>query len=223
MHTAGVLLLAGLLALFGQRLVRLMRQRLEAETELRAARDALASLNATLEKLALQDGLTGLANRRQFDVSLGNEFSRATRQGTPLGLAMIDVDHFKAYNDHYGHAAGDDCLRAVARAIRQQTPKRAGDLAARYGGEEMAVLLPNTDAAGTEAVAERMRAAVAALQLPHAGSPLGIVTISGGAASLVPRRGVDHATMLVEQADGALYAAKGAGRNRVRRHDAEGT
>lgn len=218
-RTGGVLLLAGLLALFGQRLVRQMRQRLQAEEELREARDALAGLNATLEKLALQDGLTGLANRRQFDASLGTEFSRAARQRMPLGLAMIDVDNFKAYNDHYGHSAGDDCLRAVTGAIRQHTPKRAGDLAARYGGEEMAVLLPNTDAAGTEAVAEQMRAAVEALQLPHAGSPLGIVTISGGVASIVPLRGIDDTAVLVERADQALYAAKGAGRNRVRRHD----
>ncbi|HEX8602930.1 MAG TPA: sensor domain-containing diguanylate cyclase [Pseudoduganella sp.] len=223
-RTAGVLVLAGLLALFGRRLVRQMRQRLQAEAELREARDALADLNATLEKLALQDGLTGLANRRQFDVSLGNEFSRAARQGTPLGLAMIDVDNFKAYNDRYGHSAGDDCLRAVTRAIRQQTPKRAGDLAARYGGEEMAVLLPNTDTAGTAAVAGQMRAAVEALQLPHAGSPLGIVTISCGIASIVPRRGVDAAALLVECADAALYAAKDAGRNCVRWHgDAGGS
>jgi diguanylate cyclase (GGDEF)-like protein len=217
-RTAGVLLLAGLVALFGQRLVRQMRQRLQAEDALRKARDELAGMNATLEKLALQDGLTGLANRRQFDVSLGNEFSRAARQGTPLGLALIDVDNFKAYNDRYGHSAGDDCLRAVTRAIRQHTPKRAGDLAARYGGEEMVVLLPNTDATGTAAVAEQMREAVEALQLPHAGSPLGIVTISAGVASFVPRRGADDPAVLVKRADEALYAAKGAGRNRVRRH-----
>ncbi|GGY14051.1 diguanylate cyclase [Massilia dura] len=218
-RTAGVLSLAALLALFGQRLVRQMRRRLQAEQELREARDALADLNATLEKLALQDGLTGLANRRQFDLSLGTELSRAARQATPLGLAMIDVDHFKAYNDHYGHSAGDDCLRAVARAIRQHTPKRAGDLAARYGGEEMTVLLPNTDEAGTGAVAEKMREAVEALRLPHAGSPLGIVTISGGVAAIVPRRGDDRAGVLVEHADRALYAAKDAGRNRVLRHE----
>jgi diguanylate cyclase (GGDEF)-like protein len=214
-HTAGVLVLAALLALFGQRLVRQMRRRLQVEAQLREARDSLASLNATLEKLALQDGLTGLANRRQFDVSLGNEFSRATRHGAPLALAMIDVDHFKAYNDRYGHGAGDACLRALAQAILRETPGRAGDLAARYGGEEMAVLLPNTDSAGAHAVAERMRAAIAALALPHAGSPLGIVTISAGVAALVPRRGVDAPAALLELADRALYAAKEGGRNRV--------
>ncbi|QGZ39507.1 diguanylate cyclase (GGDEF)-like protein [Pseudoduganella flava] len=214
-HTAGVIVLAALLALFGQRLVRQMRRRLQVESKLREARDSLAGLNAALEKLALQDGLTGLANRRQFDVSLGNEFSRATRHGAPLALAMIDVDHFKAYNDRYGHGAGDICLRAAAQAIRRQTPGRAGDLAARYGGEEMAVLLPNTDVAGAHAVAERMREAIAALALPHAGSPHGIVTISAGVAAMVPRRGVDAASALLELADRALYAAKAAGRNRV--------
>jgi len=215
LHSLGVVALAALLALFGQRLIGQMRRRLEAERELRQARDALASLNATLEKMALQDGLTGLANRRQLDVSLGNEFSRATRQGTSLALALIDVDHFKLFNDRYGHSAGDDCLRAISRAIRQQTPKRAGDLAARYGGEELAVLLPNTDIAGAWAVAERMRQAVEALQLPHADSAQGIVTISAGVAALVPRRGVDAATTLIEAADKALYAAKSAGRNQV--------
>ncbi|TWI64351.1 diguanylate cyclase (GGDEF)-like protein [Pseudoduganella lurida] len=217
-RSAAVLVLTALLALFGNRLVRQMRRRLQVEAELRQTRDALATLNATLEKLALQDGLTGLANRRQFDVSLGNEFSRAMRQGAPLALAMIDVDHFKAYNDRYGHAAGDDCLRAVTEAVRLQTPRRAGDLAARYGGEELAVLLPNTDGEGALAVAERIRAAVENLALEHAGSPLGIVTISAGVATLVPRRGADHASTLLEAADRALYAAKAAGRNRVMRH-----
>jgi diguanylate cyclase (GGDEF)-like protein len=215
LHTLGVLLLAGLLALFGQRLIAQMRRRLEVERELRDARDALAGLNATLEKMALQDGLTGLANRRQLDVSLANEFSRAVRQGSSLALALIDVDHFKRFNDRYGHGAGDECLRAVSQAIRQQTPRRPGDLAARYGGEELAILLPNTDAVGARAVAERMRDAVELLQVAHEDSPLGIVTISAGVAALVPRRGVDSITTLLDAADRALYAAKQAGRNRV--------
>ena len=214
-HSLGVLLLAGLLALFGRRLIGQMRRRLEAERELRAARDALAGLNATLEKMALQDGLTGLANRRQLDVSLANEFSRAVRHGSPLALALIDVDHFKRYNDRYGHSAGDDCLRAISAAIRQQTPRRPGDLAARYGGEELAILLPNTDSAGAWAVAERMREAVEALQIAHEDSPQGIVTISAGVAAMVPRRGIDSETTLFDDADKALYCAKSAGRNRV--------
>jgi diguanylate cyclase (GGDEF)-like protein len=215
LHTLGVLVLAILLALFGARLIHQIDLRLEAEKELLKARDALESLNGTLEKLALQDGLTGLANRRQFDVTLGNEFNRATRSGSTLAFIMIDVDCFKQYNDLYGHAAGDDCLRAVSKTIRMVTPKRPGDLAARYGGEEIGILLPNTDAEGARAVAERVRRAVADMQFPHASSPHGIVTISAGVAAMAPHRGGDTPAMLVEMADRALYAAKSAGRNRV--------
>jgi diguanylate cyclase (GGDEF)-like protein len=128
---------------------------------------------------------------------------------------MIDVDYFKQYNDINGHSAGDDCLRAISKTIRMLTPKRPGDLAARYGGEEIGILLPNTDAAGAAAVAERIRAAIAALGMPHAGSPRAVVTISAGVAAMVPERGVGSPAMLVEAADQALYAAKSAGRNRV--------
>lgn len=215
LHSFGVLVLAGLLALFGRRLIRQIQLRLQAEKELLQARDALASLNETLEKLALQDGLTGLANRRQFDVTLGNEFARATRSGISLALIMIDVDCFKQYNDMYGHAAGDDCLRAVSKTIRMVTPKRPGDLAARYGGEEIGILLPNTDLDGAKAVAERVRRAVADMLFPHAASPHGMVTISAGVAAMTPQRGCDTAAMLVQMADKALYAAKSQGRNRV--------
>ncbi|MRV71138.1 diguanylate cyclase [Duganella sp. FT92W] len=215
LHAFGVLVLAGLLALFGRRLIRQIELRLQAEKELTQARDALASLNETLEKLALQDGLTGLANRRQFDVTLGNEFNRAIRAGTSLAFIMIDVDCFKQYNDMYGHAAGDDCLRAVSKTIRMVTPKRPGDLAARYGGEEIGILLPNTDLAGAMAVAERVRRTVADLLYPHGGSPHGMVTISAGVAALAPERGGDTPAMLMEMADKALYVAKSMGRNRV--------
>jgi diguanylate cyclase (GGDEF)-like protein len=216
-HTSGVLALAALLAFLGYRLIRQIKLRLHAEEELRQARDALASLNTTLEKLALQDGLTGLANRRQFDATLGKEFSRAMRQGSPLAFAMIDVDYFKRFNDRYGHSAGDDCLRSVANAIRGQTPTRTGDLAARYGGEEIGILLPNTDEDGAWAVAERMRIAVLALRLEHGDSPLGMISISAGVAAVVPERGNDDPAVLIEAADRALYAAKNAGRNRVAR------
>ena len=216
LHTSGVLALAALLAWFGHRLIRQIKLRLHAEEELRQARDALASLNATLEKLALQDGLTGLANRRQFDATLAKEFSRAARQRTSLAFAMIDVDYFKRFNDRYGHSAGDDCLRSVANAIRGQTPTRSGDLAARYGGEEIGILLPNTDEDGAWAVAERMRIAVLALRLEHGDSPLGMISISAGVAAVVPERDDDPA-ILIEAADRALYAAKNAGRNRVGR------
>jgi diguanylate cyclase (GGDEF)-like protein len=215
LHSCGVLLLAVLLALFGKRLIRQIELRLQAEKELLQARDALESLNRSLEKLALQDGLTGLANRRQFDVTLGNEFSRAMRAGAELAFIMIDVDNFKQFNDMYGHSAGDDCLRALSKTIRSQTPKRPGDLAARYGGEEIGILLPLTNLAGAQAVAERVRKAIADLRIPHAGSAFGVVTISAGVAAMKPQRGVDVPGTLIEAADQALYAAKGAGRNRV--------
>jgi diguanylate cyclase (GGDEF)-like protein len=163
----------------------------------------------------MSDGLTGLANRRQFDVTLGNEFSRAMRHESTLAFIMIDVDYFKQYNDLYGHSAGDEVLRSVSKLIRALTPKRPGDLTARYGGEEVGILLPNTDLAGAQAVAERIRAAVQNLQMAHNGSPFGVVTLSAGVATIAPQRGVHMAGMLVEAADKALYVAKSAGRNQV--------
>ena len=215
LHSLGVVLLAAMIALFGKRLIRQIELRVEAEAELVKARDALESVNRTLERQAMQDGLTGLANRRQFDVTLGNEFSRAMRHQDTLAFVMIDVDYFKQYNDRYGHSAGDDCLRAVSKTIRALTPKRPGDLTARYGGEEIGILLPNTDAGGAYAVAERIRAAVEELQIPHAGSRCGVVTVSAGVATIAPKRGEHQPMMVVEAADKALYAAKSAGRNRV--------
>lgn len=214
-RSLGVVVLAALLGFFGKRLVDQIRLRARAEAELRAARDALASANRTLERQAMSDGLTGLANRRQFDVTLGNEFSRALRQQATLAFIMIDVDYFKQYNDLYGHSAGDEVLRTISKLIRALTPKRPGDLTARYGGEEIGILLPYTDLAGARAVAERIREAVAQLQLPHAGSPFGLVTLSAGVATITPQRNVDQPGMLVEAADKALYVAKSAGRNRV--------
>jgi len=214
-RSIGVVVLAALIGFFGKRLVDQIKLREQAEAELRKARDALESANRTLERQAMQDGLTGLANRRQFDVTLGNEFSRATRHGGTLAFIMIDVDYFKQYNDVYGHSAGDEVLRAVSKLIRALTPKRPGDLSARYGGEEIGILLPNTDLHGAEAVAERIRRAVADLQLPHSGSSFGHVTLSAGVATITPKRGVHLSSMLVEAADKALYAAKSEGRNRV--------
>ena len=215
LHSLGVVLLAALLGFFGKRLIAQIHLRVEAEAELLRARDALESANRTLERQAMQDGLTGLANRRQFDVTLGNEFSRAMRHQDTLAFVMIDVDFFKQYNDLYGHSAGDDCLRSVSKLIRALTPKRPGDLTARYGGEEIGILLPNTDAGGAQAVAERIRQAIQNLRIAHSGSPLGVVTVSAGVATVAPVRGQHIAGMLVEAADKALYAAKSAGRNRV--------
>jgi diguanylate cyclase (GGDEF)-like protein len=214
-RSIGVVVLAALLGFFGKRLVDQIKLRVQVEAELRLARDALESANHTLERQAMSDGLTGLANRRQFDVTLGNEFSRAMRHQDTLAFIMIDVDYFKQYNDMYGHSAGDEVLRAVSKLIRALTPKRPGDLTARYGGEEVGILLPNTDLAGAQAVAERIRAAVQNLQMAHNGSPFGVVTLSAGVATIAPQRGVHMASMLVEAADKALYVAKSAGRNQV--------
>jgi len=193
----------------------LMRERKDAESELDQARLNLESMNKALERLAMEDDLTGLANRRQFDLSLQEEFSRAMRNGDSLALVMIDVDHFKQYNDIYGHLAGDQCLRKVGRVIKAQQA-RAGDLMARYGGEEVAILLPGADEAGAIAVADRIRVAVRQLGLLHEGNEAGIVTISAGVSAFVPIRDVDAADKLMRAADKALYLAKSEGRDCIR-------
>ena len=186
-------------------------------TERKAAEERLATLNAELAHVAASDALTGLANRRRFDEALVTEWRRAARDGSRLSLLMIDVDRFKLYNDAYGHPEGDACLRAVAAALRDLV-RRPGDLVARYGGEELAVLLPCTDPAGATKVAERCRAAVAALARPHGGNVAcgGIVTVSVGCATAGPAetRDAEPAT-LVEAADTRLYEAKRTGRDRV--------
>jgi diguanylate cyclase (GGDEF)-like protein/PAS domain S-box-containing protein len=175
----------------------------------------LAAANRRLEQLALQDGLTGLANRRRFDDVLLHEFARARRDMTHLGLVLVDIDYFKAYNDIYGHLAGDDCLRGVARAV-QGALLRPGDLAARYGGEEIVLLLPGADHYGTIVAAQRIIAAIEALRVPHRGSPFGIVTASAGVSSLLPTDSDATPTALLFTADQALYRAKAEGRNRIR-------
>jgi diguanylate cyclase (GGDEF)-like protein len=171
--------------------------------------------NRTLANLARLDGLTGVSNRRHFDETLAEEFRRARRTGMPLGLIMMDVDHFKAFNDRYGHPAGDECLRRVA-SVLEKTVCRPGDKAFRYGGEEFAVLLPATPLEGARVIAEKILRSVAALALEHLGSPHGIVTLSAGVASALPMRDDDLASQLIETADHALYDAKKAGRNRVK-------
>jgi diguanylate cyclase (GGDEF)-like protein len=170
--------------------------------------------NKMLLTLARRDGLTGLSNRRHFDELLVQEFRRARRQELPLSLLMLDVDCFKGFNDTFGHPAGDDCLRRVSAAVRE-TLKRPGDTAARYGGEELAVLLPATDLTGAMVIGEQMRVAVASLAIAHPGSPFGHVTISVGAADMLPLLVSDKAADLLCAADQALYQAKKTGRNRV--------
>lgn len=214
-HTGGVILLTLIVGFVGWRLVRQMELQNRTEAELRRARDALEKLNKTLNTLAMEDGLTGLANRRQFDVTLDNEFSRAMRDASTLALILIDVDCFKQYNDIYGHAAGDECLQTIGRTIASLAARRPGDLAARYGGEELAVLLPKTDVAAAAVLAEKIRSAVRDLEIVHAGMPGGFVTLSAGVDAFSPAETPSPPKELIQSADRALYAAKMAGRNRV--------
>jgi diguanylate cyclase (GGDEF)-like protein len=186
----------------------------EAKATAEAANLALEEANRALHALALQDALTGLSNRRHFDRALDQEFRRSVRAGIPLGMILLDVDKFKQFNDLYGHQAGDACLQAIARSIPPLL-NRPGDIAARYGGEEIALLLPGTTLAGARGLAERVAFAVRKLAIPHAGSAHSIVTISAGVEAFVPVRDVDTAALLVEHADLALYAAKRAGRDTV--------
>lgn len=174
------------------------------------------TLEGKLETLATVDGLTGLANRRRFDERLLEEWGRAYRERTSLSLLMIDLDHFKAYNDQYGHPAGDECLRAVAGVLAAEA-KRTTDLAARYGGEEFVMLLPNTDAAGCARIGERVLREIRDLGIAHRlNFPSRIVTASIGGAVCRPgvERSAGHAS-LVEAADQALYAAKDHGRDQL--------
>ena len=210
--------LEAVLLIAGQLAVSLDNALLYASLEQKVAErtQALEQANRELAALSVTDGLTGLSNRRHFDTTLTSEWLRACRNGTPLGAAMIDVDHFKLYNDHYGHQQGDDCLKAVANALAGCL--RLGiDLVARYGGEEFALILPGAEHADTMIVAERARAAVAALGLPHVGAANGFVTVSIGVASRKPALAAssDGASTLFSTADAALYSAKRQGRNRV--------
>ena len=176
--------------------------------------DELAAANQRLKALAGQDALTGLANRRSFDEALTREFRRAEREDRTLALIQIDVDRFKAFNDLYGHPAGDDCLRRVGEAI-SKSARRAGDVAARVGGEEFAVLLPDANAAVAHAIASRLVQDVLRLAIEHKGADAGFVTISIGVAAIEHRQSDDTQEALVLEADRALYQAKKNGRNRV--------
>jgi diguanylate cyclase (GGDEF)-like protein len=170
--------------------------------------------NRSLEKLSILDSLTGLYNRRYFDQTLGKEFQRARRNGSVLSLLMVDIDAFKSYNDHYGHPAGDECLKQIA-GVFKKIINRSNDLAARYGGEEFAIILPETPLAGALNVAEALREEVMALRINHSVSPVfPVVTISVGVAAMIPQAG-DQPGNLVTAADKALYQSKAAGRNRV--------
>lgn len=168
-----------------------------------------------LEQLAALDGLTGIPNRRRFDESYALEWRRCQRAGQPLSLVVADVDHFKAYNDTLGHAAGDRVLQEVAAVLRQ-CARRPGDLAARYGGEEFVLLLPETGAQEAQMLAEELRAKLEARALAHPASPVGAsVTLSIGGASTIPTQ-AEADPAFFPLADAALYQAKASGRNCVR-------
>jgi diguanylate cyclase (GGDEF)-like protein len=174
----------------------------------------LLELATTLRQLTSVDALTGIANRRAFDLALDSDWRQATRNGSAFSLLLIDVDHFKKFNDCYGHIAGDDCLRAVAQTLAGNA-RRAGDVVARYGGEEFAVLLPNTDREEAMLLAERMCETVRQRNIAHTPSEAAQVTISVGVATCRPSDKAVLASTLVEAADKALYVAKQSGRNRV--------
>jgi diguanylate cyclase (GGDEF)-like protein len=178
---------------------------------------ARKSLEDKLATLALTDGLTGISNRRAFDESLEREWKRTLREGSEISLLLLDIDYFKRFNDLYGHQVGDDCLRAVAAAVSGAV--RATDIVARYGGEEIAVILPSTFTSGAVEVAEKVRSAIAALQLGLGNNPEGggNVTVSIGVATALARQGgtIKMPESLLLAADNAMYKAKHEGRNRV--------
>ena len=184
----------------------------ERTQELRHAMDELGLANRRLQALTMQDGLTGIRNRRYFDDKLGKEWQRAVRSRNPLALLLIDIDYFKSFNDKYGHLAGDECLKRVARVI-EETVTRPSDSVARYGGEEFAVVLPDTSTEGAMHVAENIRRAVERLQISFEGT-VTHVSVSIGAAVVIPEEHRE-AHILIAVADQALYSAKSSGRNRT--------
>jgi diguanylate cyclase (GGDEF)-like protein len=203
-------LIAGvfLLVLIGVFVFRPMVAKIIEEKEL------LEDLNEKLVRLSIIDGLTGIPNRRNFDDYFPQEWKRAIREKSSISLIMCDIDHFKIYNDTYGHIEGDECLRRVA-AVLAEALKRPADMVARYGGEEFVVILPNTDLKGAMAIAEVLRSVVEAENIEHINSKVSNrVTISLGVASVVPGESLDSEALL-ECADQALYMAKESGRNRV--------
>lgn len=198
--------------------IRAMQRIIQMRTSLLVLARKLDLANQELKRISASDGLTGIANRRMFDDHLAREWRRARRASNPVAILMCDVDHFKRFNDTYGHQAGDDCLRRIAETIAGLM-ERPSDVAARYGGEEFAVILPETNIGGALFVAEKILHGIRNLNIPHTASSYGRVTLSIGIASSVP--GVDNPPDdLLLAADRALYRAKEDGRNRVGRSDA---
>lgn len=183
-------------------------------SERKRTEEQLLSLQRELEDLSYKDGLTGLANRRRFDTVVTTEWGAARRTQRPLSLLMIDIDHFKQYNDHYGHVRGDDCLKKVADALRIGA-SRPRDFLARYGGEEFVLVLPETDETGAGHIAARCREAIASLAIPHAASGVSnVVTVSIGVGTIIPAGQRDPA-QYIEEVDRRLYRAKERGRNAI--------
>ena len=185
----------------------------EMRRKLHAVQRDLMHANEALSFASLHDQLTGIANRRNFDTTLLREFNHARRDKHPLSLLMCDIDYFKVYNDRYGHMAGDDCLKKIAEAIAS-VPQRSTDLACRYGGEEFAVIMPNTDWQGSRDLAEKIRLSVSARKIPHEGSKVdNYVSLSLGLATYNGQfKTIDE---LMKASDDALYRAKEKGRNRL--------
>ncbi|WP_081016632.1 MULTISPECIES: sensor domain-containing diguanylate cyclase [Pseudomonas] len=211
-----VLVVCGLLGLtggIGGLLIRAMRRRSEAESELLITQQRLLDSNQQLERLAKHDALTGVANRRFFDETLAKETSRVQRSHASLALLMIDIDYFKRYNDSLGHPAGDVCLKRVATTLAGCL-RRPNDLLARYGGEELAAILPDTDCAGATMIAKGMLERLALEPIAHPDSPFSQVTVSIGIACISASQ-PDLVSSLLERADRALYVAKQEGRNRL--------
>lgn len=184
------------------------------EADLKNEKLKVESLVEKLLKLSTIDGLTGIPNRRHFDEYMGKEWSRCAREQIPLSLILCDIDHFKAYNDHYGHLTGDNCLRKIA-SILSEHARRGGDMAARYGGEEFAVILSNTNMENATLLAQQIHQAIKDMGLEHRASDTdNIVTVSFGVATIIPNRDI-LSSVLIALADKALYEAKQGGRDRV--------
>ena len=196
---------------------RLEKRNLELEQIINVRTNELAEANKILQIQCNTDGLTNISNRRHFDYLLNQEWNRGQRSGTPLAVIMLDIDYFKSFNDHYGHLAGDNCLRKLAQRLAQSS-RRVGELVARYGGEEFIILLPNTVKQAAFEVAKHIQKMVLSLEIPHVTSSHGIVTVSLGVASLQPSS-QQLPVELVRLADAALYRAKLAGRNCVQLED----
>jgi len=200
--------------------VRLLEKRADGMSVVICSRDITRRkrLEERLEQLAMLDGLTGIRNRRAFDEAIAREWKIAFRARAPLSLLLLDVDNFKLFNDTYGHLEGDDCLRAIAKAVSGAV-KRSTDVVARYGGEEFAVLLPATEMAGAESLARRLCNAVTALNIPHRASlcASGVVSVSCGVSTATGGAGgpAGAPESLLLAADAALYQAKRQGKNRV--------